>query len=154
MTDPEDPVALLRSLQNLRIAFEAVTERVAKAAGLNPRDLGVLDVLHAEGPQTPTALAERTGIHPATLTAALARLQRSGHVTRHRDPDDGRSWQIVIADDAGWTLAEQYETVNDELLAWLSGIVATNRAIVAQFLDEAITRIGPESHPTPQLLTG
>ncbi|BDB43338.1 MarR family transcriptional regulator [Mycobacterium kiyosense] len=61
---PDDFAGILRALQDLRIGFEIVTERVAKASRLNPRDLSVLDVLHAHGPATPTAIADKTGITP------------------------------------------------------------------------------------------
>ena len=38
----------------------ASNRTVAAQTGLNDSDLAVLDILHREGPQTPTALARRT----------------------------------------------------------------------------------------------
>ena len=93
-----DSADLLRVLQDLRIGFEIVTERVAKASRLNPRDLSVLDVLHAEGPATPKTIADRTCIQPTTLTAILTRLERDGRVSRYRNPDDARSSMLAVTE--------------------------------------------------------
>jgi len=79
---------LQRGLQDLRIELSILTDKIAQAAGLNPRDLDVLDVVVHDGGLTPKQLAERTGIHPATLTGVLARLYDEGWVTRTRDPID------------------------------------------------------------------
>src|SRR4029453_11698775 len=37
-------------------------------------------------PPNPSALARRAGLHPATITGILDRLQRGGGVARERDP--------------------------------------------------------------------
>lgn len=141
MTSPPPPAEILRGMQDLRIAFEAVTERVAKAAGLNPRDLGVLDILHADGPATPKELTARTGIHPATLTAALARLERGGHTSRRTDPDDRRSARIAITDTTVRLLEQQYESVDNELGSWFGEMSASDRILIAAFLHTAASKI-------------
>lgn len=50
----------------------------------------LLDVLWTEGEMTQTELANRLAIQPATLTVALKRLEKAGHVVRSRDPEDKR----------------------------------------------------------------
>lgn len=47
---------------------------MAARVGLNDSDLAVLDILHREGPQTPSALAQRTRIATTTMTGVLRRL--------------------------------------------------------------------------------
>lgn len=79
------------AIRVLRIELGILNDRVAAAAGLNPRDLDVLDVIDREGPCTPSDLADRTGVRRATLTGVLARLEREGWIGRERDPADGRS---------------------------------------------------------------
>jgi DNA-binding MarR family transcriptional regulator len=62
---------LQRGLQDLRIELSIFTDKIAQAAGLNPRDLDVLDVVVHDGGLNPKQLAARTGIDPATLTGVL-----------------------------------------------------------------------------------
>ncbi len=78
-------------LRDLRIELFIVNDRIAGSLGLNPRDLDVLDVIDREGPCTPKYLAARVGVHAATLTGMLVRLQADGWITRARDPADRRS---------------------------------------------------------------
>jgi DNA-binding MarR family transcriptional regulator len=97
MTEPtgHDLTKQLRTaLRDLRIELATHTSRVADRAGLNDSDLAVLDVLAREGAQTPTALAQRTGMHPATMTAVLGRLKKSGWITRRTSTTDRRSVHI------------------------------------------------------------
>lgn len=82
------------AIRALRIELGILNDRVALAAGLNPRDLDVLDVIDREGPCTPGHLAERTGARRATLTGVLARLEADGWIARERDVADGRSARL------------------------------------------------------------
>ena len=50
----------------------------------------LLNVLWTEGEMTQTELANRLEIQPATLTVALKRLEKAGHIVRSRDPEDQR----------------------------------------------------------------
>jgi DNA-binding IclR family transcriptional regulator len=86
--------ALRNTLRQLRIELAVATRRVATATGLNDSDLDVLDVLARYGPQSPTALARRMGIHPATMTGVLTRLDKAGWIDRRRDMTDRRSVQV------------------------------------------------------------
>jgi len=86
--------ALRNELRQLRIELSVGTRRVAAATGLNDSDLDVLDVLARYGAQSPTSLARRLGIHPATMTGVLTRLEKSGWVARRPDVSDRRSVQV------------------------------------------------------------
>lgn len=129
-------MALFRAMLDLRIEFDILTEKVAKAAGLNPRDLGLLDVLNAEGPRTPTELAARTGIHAATLTAILTRLERAARVTRRPHPDDGRSTHIVISPATVRELDGLYGDVNRALRTRLDTLTPTTQLTITEFLND------------------
>jgi len=86
--------ALRNELRQLRIELSVSTRRVAAATGLNESDLDVLDLLARFGAQSPTSLARRLGIHPATMTGVLTRLEKSGWVVRRPDATDRRSVQV------------------------------------------------------------
>jgi DNA-binding MarR family transcriptional regulator len=49
-----------------------------------------LDVLMRDGAMSAKALGQRLGMHPATMTGILDKLENGGWVTRERDPDDRR----------------------------------------------------------------
>src|SRR5262249_60570345 len=63
-----------------------LTHPVAAGVDLKDVDPNCLDLTARYGPITPTALARRAGLHPATVTGILDRLQRGGWVVRDRDP--------------------------------------------------------------------
>ncbi|MCG7310839.1 MarR family transcriptional regulator [Brachybacterium sp. ACRRE] len=82
------------AIRVLRIELGILNDKVAARAGLNPRDLDLLDVIDREGPCTPGHLVERTGVRRATLTGILARLEAAGWILRERDAADGRSARV------------------------------------------------------------
>lgn len=91
-TQPIEP--LLLALRRLRTDLAARDRAVAESVHLKEGDLTVLEVLHREGPQTPTVLARRTSTHLATMTGVLTRLERDGWIERRPDINDRRSIRI------------------------------------------------------------
>ena len=96
MTTAPDPPQLrtVLALRQLGSALAATNRAVGGALGIKDTDLAVLDVLHQEGPLTPTQLARRTRTHPATMTGVLGRLERGGWIERRPDAADRRSVRI------------------------------------------------------------
>jgi DNA-binding MarR family transcriptional regulator len=74
------------------------------------------------GPLSPSALARRTRLHPATLTGILDRLERGGWVARERDPTDRRG---VVARPLG--------DRNAELFRLLAGMNTSMNDILRQY---------------------
>lgn len=89
-----DGARLRTALKDLRIALALGTRRVAALAGLKESDLEVLDLLTRSGPQSPTALARRLSMQPATMTGVLRRLEDAGWVIRRHHEHDRRSVEI------------------------------------------------------------
>lgn len=147
MATPTPAATLLRAILDLRIEFDILTEKVAKATGVNPRDLGVLDVLHSQGASTPKELATRTGIHPATLTAILIRLERADKVTRNTNPADSRSTRIAITSATVKELDGHFATVNHALQTRMNNLTEATQLTIAQFLHDVgrITREYPDN---------
>ena len=124
--------ALQVALRELRIELSINTRRVATLCGLNDSDLDVLDVLTLEGPQGRTALARRMGIHPATMTGVLTRLERAGWVTRRPDTADRRSVQV---ESTGFErLTEVYRDANQRLDDIAAQQSADDSAVVLDYL--------------------
>ncbi|MEU6844353.1 MarR family transcriptional regulator [Streptomyces sp. NPDC046716] len=68
--------------------------RVGTQLDLKGMDMDCLDLISAHGPLSPTALAQRAGLHAATTTGILDRLERGGWIARERDPSDRRSTTV------------------------------------------------------------
>jgi DNA-binding MarR family transcriptional regulator len=85
---------LVLALRVLNSELAGSNRVVASRLGLNESDLAVLDVLHRDGPQTPTVLARRTRMSPTTMTSVLRRLARDGWVERKLSATDLRSFTI------------------------------------------------------------
>ena len=121
---------LQRGLQDLRIELSIFTDKIAQAAGLNPCDLDVLDVVVHDGGLNPKQLAARTGIHPATLTGVLTRLFDEGWVTRTRDPIDGRSVLIQLEPTRVAQLELLYAPANELLRQTLDRLTAAHASTI------------------------
>jgi DNA-binding MarR family transcriptional regulator len=78
------------SMRDLRIQLVVLNHQVGSRLDLKDTDLDCPDVIARFGPLSPTALTRRVGVHPATMTGILDRLERAGWVNRERHPADRR----------------------------------------------------------------
>jgi DNA-binding MarR family transcriptional regulator len=78
--------AVKDALRDLNIQLSLLNRRFGGQVELRDVDWTCLDFINRHGPLSPTTLARRTGIHPATLTGVLDRLQKGGWLVRERDP--------------------------------------------------------------------
>jgi DNA-binding MarR family transcriptional regulator len=123
---------LRNALRELRIQLAMNTRRVAAASGLRESDLDVLDVLDRFGPQSPTGLARRMGIHAATMTGVLTRLESAGWLVRRRDVTDRRSVQI---ESTGFDrLSDLYRDANTRLDAIAAELSPHDGAVILGYL--------------------
>src|SRR4029079_5476835 len=88
-------VAATNALRDLRVALGVRNHRVGKRVELKDLDLDCLDVIARDGPISPSALADRVGVHLATMTGILNRLQEARWITRDRAARDRRA--VVVA---------------------------------------------------------
>ncbi|NQU37785.1 MAG: MarR family transcriptional regulator, partial [Actinobacteria bacterium] len=65
-------------------------------SGLNADDFGLYSMLRGWGPLTPGQLAAITGMRQNTVSAALQRLDKRGHLTRQAVPEDARSTRVRL----------------------------------------------------------
>ena len=85
------------SLRELGIQLSQLNQSVSARIDLKATDLGTLDLIGRYGPISPGALAKRAGMHPATMTGVLDRLERGGWIERGRDPSDRRGAVVQVA---------------------------------------------------------
>lgn len=70
------------------------------AAPLRPDEFAVYSALRLTGETTPAALATELGMGRSTVSNWLRRMADRGHVSRRRNPDDGRSALIALTPEA------------------------------------------------------
>lgn len=69
---------------------------VAKNRGLSPQQNHAIDVVGHAGSIRMKPLAHKLSITTGTLTVMIDRLEKSGYVSRQKDPGDGRAFNIVL----------------------------------------------------------
>ncbi len=116
--------SIKQSLRALSIQLSLLNHQVGAHLGLNDVDLDCLDLIARYGPLSPSALAQRSGLHPATMTGILDRLERAGWVARERDPSDRRA--VVV---------RALRNRNPELMRLYSGMSSSMNDICAGYGD-------------------
>jgi DNA-binding MarR family transcriptional regulator len=108
-------VAATRGLRDLRIELAVLNHRVGTRVELRDLDLDCLDVIASSGPLTPSALAGRVGVHVATMTGILSRLETGGWITRTSVPDDRRAVLVGTTPDRQRELYGLFDGMNTRL---------------------------------------
>jgi DNA-binding MarR family transcriptional regulator len=97
-------------------------------------DLDCLDLVSRHGPLSPSAIARRAGLHPATMTGILDRLERGGWVTRERDPSDRRAVLVRARRERGAELFALYSGMSNAMDGLLAGYDEGQLDLLADFL--------------------
>src|SRR5262249_45605633 len=114
-------------------------ERALAGTELPPEDYPIYVLIGAEGPWTPTGLAERLQMPLSTVIFRVKRLEARGHARRVVNPGDGRSFLIELTaqglrllDRARPAFRELAEAVESRLGAKR---IAALRSSLAEFRD-------------------
>ncbi len=126
------------SLRDVRSRLALLNRRVGTHLDLKDIDFDCLDLINSHGPLSPSALAKQAGLHPATLTGILDRLERAGWIMRERATGDRRA---VVVRSRPERLGEVYallsgmNTAVDNLCA---DYTTDQLELLADFLDRVI----------------
>src|ERR671919_1943361 len=122
--------AIKESLRELSNQLSLLNHHVGAHVELKDVDLDCLELINRHGPLNPSALARRAGLHPATMTGILDRLERAGWVARERDTSDRRAVTIRALPDR-----------TSELFRLYSGMTASMDQILAGYTDPELKLI-------------
>ncbi|MEW9549238.1 MarR family transcriptional regulator [Nonomuraea sp. NPDC050783] len=120
------------ALRDLNLQLSLLNRQFGTKAELKDVDWSCLDLINLHGPLSPSTLARRAGLHPATVTGVLDRLQRAGWIVRERDPD-GPDRRAV-------TVRARRER-NQELFRLFAGMNAEMDRLCEDYTDEQLTLI-------------
>ena len=126
--------AIKESLRELSIQLSLLNHQVGASLDLKDVDLDCFDLIVRHGPLSPSALARRAGLHPATMTGILDRLERGGWVARDRDPADRRSVLVRALPDRNADLMRLYSGMSGAMNKLLAGYNDTELNLIVDFL--------------------
>jgi DNA-binding MarR family transcriptional regulator len=127
------------ALRDLRSQLSLLNHQVGGRVALKDVDLDCLELINRHGSLSPTELARQAGLHPATLTGVLDRLQKGGWVVRERDPEasDRRAVAVRVLKDRNAELFRHYEGMNTSMDELCAGYDDAQLAVIADFLERA-----------------
>lgn len=131
---PRLTAAVRQSLRELGIQLALLNRQVGVRLELREGDIACLDLIDRLGPLSPSALARDSGLHPATLTGVLDRLERGGWITRDRDASDRRGVRIRALRDRQGDLLGLYAPMNSALQQICGGYSDSELKLIAGFL--------------------
>jgi DNA-binding MarR family transcriptional regulator len=126
--------AIKEALRELNSQLSLLNHHVGDRLGLKDVDLECLDLIARHGPLSPSTLARRARLHPATMTGILDRLERAGWVARDRDPSDRRAVQIRSLRDRSAELFRLYAGMNRAMDKLCAGYTDEELELLAGFL--------------------
>jgi DNA-binding MarR family transcriptional regulator len=118
-------------------------EIFSAAHALHPTDMTALHLIMT-APMTPGTLAKALNLSASATTSVLDRLEKAGHVTRERDPDDRRRVELQVLDRATALAAAFFQPLAREYAAVWDEMSDADRQVVARFLvatTEATARV-------------
>jgi MarR family transcriptional regulator, transcriptional regulator for hemolysin len=139
------PIGLLVT-RTAKAVSRAFDEKMAAAGGSAPT-WQVLLSLTRGGTRTQAELAAAVGVRSPTMTHHLDGLERSGLVTRERDPDNRRAQQVRLTE-AGEAMFYQ---LREAAVAFdrraRAGLSAAEEAELRRLLDVLHANVAPQGDP-------
>jgi DNA-binding MarR family transcriptional regulator len=126
--------AIKESMRELSIQLSLLNHQVSAHVDLKDVDFDCLELLNRHGPLSPSALARRAGLHPATMTGILDRLERGRWIDRDRDPADRRAVVVRAVRDRNAEVFRLYEGMNASMDQIFDGYADAELELLADFV--------------------
>lgn len=131
--------AVRQALRELGTQLALLNQQVSGHLELRAGDIQCLDLIGSNGPLSPTALAKLAGLHPATLTGILDRLERGRWITRDRDPADRRGVLIRPLRDRSQDILGLYAGMNSSVTRICAAYTDDQLGLISEFLTQVAT---------------
>lgn len=135
-------VTIKASLRELSNQISLLNRQVGVRVELKDVDLDCFDLIAQVGTITPGALARRSGLHPATVTGIIDRLEKNGWIAREQDPTDRRGTLLRARPDRTGELFQLYSGMNAGVDDLCAGFDDAQLDTVAEFLARATEAAG------------
>jgi DNA-binding MarR family transcriptional regulator len=126
--------SIKESLRELSLQLSLLNHHVGARIELRDVDLDCVELINRRGPLSPTALARLAGLHPATVTGILDRLERGGWISRDRDPSDRRAVLVRVLRDRAAEVFRLYSGMNTSMDELCAGYTERELDLIAEFL--------------------
>lgn len=145
MTISDTELDLDAALTRLDAAMASLRNRLREHLGIAGVDLSVVQfVSRAEAGGRPVRvkdLSSHLGITGPAITSAVDRLERSGHLVRRPNPDDGRSRLIELTDASRHEYHAAMDSTNEHLHELMSSFSDRDKARFVRIIDRVITAL-------------
>jgi DNA-binding MarR family transcriptional regulator len=121
-------------LRDLHNQLSTLNRQVGVQLAIKDTDMDCLDLVNRHGPISPSALARRAGLHPATMTGILDRLERAGWIARERDPADRRAVSVRALPDRGSEIYRLFAGMNTAMDSICADYDQQQLELLADFL--------------------
>lgn len=125
----------LIALRRILRATETYERDLARAAGLTPAQLRVLQIVGKGGSATPKTLATQMRVTQATVTTLVDKLVKSGKVERVPSVQDRRQTNVVITDTGRAALDEAPDALQQRYVKAFSGLADWEQAQLVASLE-------------------
>nr|MDT0660141.1 MarR family winged helix-turn-helix transcriptional regulator [Micromonospora sp. DSM 115978] len=134
-----DPAALGWSLHHLAVASVDVDVVLAERLGLGFTDyLAMKHLMTSPTPMGPVELGKLLGISSGSATGLVDRLERAGHVERHRHPDDRRRQVVLPTDATTRRISAALDPLADLMVRLADEFTPQERIVIERFLTRAV----------------
>ncbi|SIS84550.1 MarR family winged helix-turn-helix transcriptional regulator [Phaeovulum vinaykumarii] len=125
----------LVALRRILRATELYGRELARAAGLTPVQIRVLQVLDGPDILTPKAIAARMGVSQATMTTLIDRLVAKGLVERQRSETDRRQMNVRVTEAGRAALARAPDPLHDRYVSAFEALPDWEQAMIVAALE-------------------
>jgi DNA-binding MarR family transcriptional regulator len=126
-----------QALRDASLQVALLNHQVGARLNLRDADFDCLNLLNEHGPLGPGALAKLAGLHPATMTGVLDRLEKGGWLVRERDPEDRRSVRLRVRRERVGEIFALYSGMSRALDELCEHYTDDELRVIADFLSRA-----------------
>jgi DNA-binding MarR family transcriptional regulator len=118
--------------------YHKISHKYLIPTGLHRGQPKLLSILYFKNGSTQKELSEEMNIQPATLTKMVQRMEKSGFITKKRDPEDHRITRIYLTDLGSKAHKSMYKIHDflDKII--LDGFSSEEKILLERFIEDIL----------------